>query len=78
MSAKVREGINLVNIYIKRRVTGRKIPTHIPAKSSAVGSTSHRKTWGKWSRKNLMKACLRYRSIRACVGQLKRCLHRQG
>ena len=56
--------INLVNIYIKRKVIGEKIPTRVPAKSSAVGSVSHRRTWGTRSRKNLMKACLGYRSVR--------------
>ena len=56
--------INSVSIYIKRRVTSGKIPARVLVKSLAVGSASHRRTWGTWSCKNLMKACLEYRSVR--------------
>ena len=57
--------INLDNIYIKKRVTSGKIPTRVLAKSSVIGSASHHRTWGIWSHKNLMKACLRYQSVRS-------------
>ena len=63
MSAKVRRMIDLGSIYIKEIVTSRKILARDLAKSSAVGSASHRRTWETGSRKNLVKACLECRSI---------------
>ena len=55
MSAKVRRMIDLGSIYIKKIVTSGKTPARVLAKFSAIGSTSHRRTWGTRSRKNLMK-----------------------
>ena len=45
ISAKVGRMIDLGSIYIKGNVTSLKIPARIPAKSSAVGSTSHHRIW---------------------------------
>ena len=57
--------IDSSSIYIKNRVTSGKIPAQVPTKSPAVGSTLRRRTWGTWSCKNLMKACLRCQSVKS-------------
>ena len=53
------------NIYIKNKVTSRKIPARVPTKSPAIGSASRRKTWGTWSCKNLMKVRLRCPNVKS-------------
>ena len=53
------------SIYIKNKVTSGKIPARVPTKSPIVGSTLRRRTWGTWSCKNLMKACLRCQSVKS-------------
>ena len=72
MSAKVRRMIDLGSIYIKGNVTSGKIPARIQAISSVVGSASHCRTWGTWSRKNLMKARLGCQSIRSVPWVVKK------
>ena len=62
----------LDNICIKKRVPSGKSPARVPIKSSAIGSTSHRGTWGTWSRKNLMKARLGCRSVRSVRWAVKK------
>ena len=42
-----------------------KIPARVPMKSPAVGFALHRRMWGTWSRKNLMKACLKCQSVKS-------------
>ena len=58
MNAKVRRMIDLDSIYIKKIATSWKTLAQVLAKSLAVGSASHRRTWGTGSCKNLMKMCL--------------------
>ena len=57
--------IDLGNIYIKKKVTSGKILTLVPAKSSAVGSASRRRTKETWSCKKLMRVRLVCRSIKS-------------
>ena len=64
MNAKVRQVIDLSDIYIKEKVTNRKIPAQVPAESSAIKSTLRRRMWGTWSHKNLMKDSLECRSVK--------------
>ena len=52
-----------VNGVFKRYLYERE--TQVPMKSSVIRSASDRRTWGTWSRKNLMKARLGCRSVRS-------------
>ena len=72
MSAKVKWMKCLSNIYIKERVTSKKIPTRVPTKSSTVRFASCRWIWGTWSHRNLMKARLRCWSIRSVRWAVKK------
>ena len=72
---KVKKEVDLRGIYIKKEAKRGKTPTRYPIKTSAVRSTSHCRTWGTGSRKNLLKAHLECRN--ACLGQLKRRLRGQ-
>jgi len=64
--------IDLNNIYIKEGVTNGKIPARILANSLAIGSASHRRSWGTWSHKNLIKAHLVCRSVRTMYWTVKK------
>ena len=70
MNAKV--PFPLGNICIRERVTSGKIPARVPIKSSTVGSVLHCRTWGTWSRMNLMKAHLGYRNVRSLCWVVKK------
>ena len=59
-------------IYIKEGVGCKKIPARFLAKSSIVGFTSCRRTWGTGSRKNLMKMRLECRSTRSVSWAVKK------
>jgi len=48
----------------KKKVTSGKIPARVLAKFSTIGSASHHRTWGTWSRKNLMRASVKCRNVR--------------
>ena len=72
MNVRVRWEIDLSGIYIKEKATSGKIPTHVSAESSTVGSISHRRMWETGSRKNLMKACLVCRSVRSVSWTIKK------
>ena len=72
MNAIVRWKIDLSGNYIKEKATSRKIPTHVPTKSLTVGFALRRRTWGTWSRKNLMKACLVCQSVRSASWVVKK------
>ena len=47
MNAKVRWVIDLSGIYSKEKVTSKKIPAQVPAKSSIVGSASRLERGGQ-------------------------------
>ena len=55
---KVKREFDLRGIYIKEEAKSGKTPAWCPIKTSAVRSTSYRRTWGTGSRKNLLKAHL--------------------
>ena len=74
MNAKVRWVFDLSDIYIKKKVTSGKIPTHVPTKPSTIGFTSHHRTWGTRSCKNLIKACFICRSVRSVSWSVKKAL----
>ena len=60
------------NICISERATSGKVPARVSIKSPAVGFASHRRTWETWSHKNLMKACLGYRSVKSVRWAVKK------
>ena len=64
--------IDSSNIYIRERVTSRKIPAQVPAKSSVIGSASCHRAWGTWNNKNLMKAHLGCQSVRSMLWAVKK------
>ena len=72
MNAKMRGEIHLKGIYIKEEARSGKIPARYPIKISAVRFASRRRTWGTGSRKNLMKAHLKYQSAKSVPWAVKK------
>ena len=64
--------VDLRGIYIKEGVRSRKIPSQYSTNMSAVGFASRRRTWGTWSRRNLMKVCLECQSTRSVPWAVKK------
>ena len=69
---KVKREVDLRGIYIKEEAKSGKTPARDPIRTSAVKSTSHHRTWGTWSRKNLLKVHLECQNVRSMSWVVKK------